>query len=68
MIKVVSVDTMRTSDSRTISKGIMDIELKDEDYPNAVEATKRCLSLPMHPYMMEEDIEYICSVILKEIK
>ncbi len=44
------------------------LNLNDSDYPNAVEATKRCLSLPMHPYMMEEDIEYICSVILKEIK
>ena len=42
--------------------------LKDEDYPNAVEATKRCLSLPMHPYMEEKEVEYICSVIIKEIK
>ena len=42
--------------------------LTDEDYPNAVEATKRCLSLPMHPYMKEEDVEYICSVFLEEIK
>ena len=44
------------------------LNLSDEDYPNAVEATKRCLSLPMHPYMSEEDVNYICSVILKEIK
>lgn len=44
------------------------LNLSDEDYPNAVEATKRCLSLPMHPYMNEEDVNYICSVILKEIK
>ena len=41
---------------------------KDEDFPNAVEATKRVLSLPMHPYMEQEDVKYICSVILKEIK
>lgn len=44
------------------------LHLTDEDYPNAVLATKRCLSLPMHPYMQEEDVEYICSVILKEVK
>lgn len=42
--------------------------LVDEDYPNAVEATNRVLSLPMHPYMTKEDVEYICSVITKEIK
>ena len=44
------------------------LNLNEEDYPNTVEATKRVLSLPMHPYMVEEDVEYICSVILKEIK
>lgn len=44
------------------------LNLNDEDYLNTVEATKRVLSLPMHPYMSEEDVEYICSVILKEIK
>ena len=44
------------------------LNLKDEDYPNAVEATKRVLSLPMHPYMTEEEVDYICSVILKELK
>ena len=44
------------------------LNLEDKEYPNTVEATKRVLSLPMHPYMSEEDVEYICSVILKEIK
>ena len=43
-------------------------ELVDDDYPNTVEATKRVLSLPMHPYMTEEDVEYISSVIIKEIR
>lgn len=43
------------------------LNLKDSDYPNAIEATKRVLSLPMHPYMKKEDVELICSVILKEI-
>ena len=43
------------------------LNFKDEDYPNAIEATKRVLSLPMHPYMKKEDVELVCSVILKEI-
>lgn len=45
-----------------------ELNLKNEDYPNAVEATKRVLSLPMHPYMTEEEVDYICSVIIKELK
>ena len=44
------------------------LQLDENDYPNTIEATKRVLSLPMHPYMEEEDVKYICSVILKEIK
>ena len=44
------------------------LQLNELDYPNTIEATKRVLSLPMHPYMEEEDVKYICSVILKEIK
>ncbi|MCR4660952.1 MAG: DegT/DnrJ/EryC1/StrS family aminotransferase [Clostridia bacterium] len=42
--------------------------LEDVDYPNSVEATKRVLSLPMHPYLKKEEIEYICSIIKKEIE
>lgn len=49
-------------------KAFKNLGLNDEDYPNAVEATKRVLSLPMHPYLTEEEVEYICSAILKEIK
>lgn len=44
------------------------LSLKNEDYPNTVEATKRVLSLPMHPYMTEEEVDYICSTIIKEIR
>lgn len=44
------------------------LDLDDKDFPNAVEATKRVLSLPMHPYMIKEDVEKICSIILEEIK
>ena len=43
------------------------LKLDDRDYPNAIEATNRVLSLPMHPYMSEEDVTYICSVIVKEL-
>lgn len=43
------------------------LNLKDDDYTNTIDATKRVLSLPMHPYMKKEDVELICSVILKEI-
>ena len=43
------------------------LKLDDRDYPNAIEATNRVLSLPMHPYMSEEDVTYICSAIVKEL-
>lgn len=39
--------------------------LKDEMYPNTVKATQTVLSLPMHPYMTEEDVDFIVSEILK---
>ena len=35
------------------------MELKDEDYPNTLAAAHRVLSLPMHPYMKEEEQDYI---------
>lgn len=37
--------------------------LSDEDYLNTIEATKRILSLPMHPYLQEADVDYISGVI-----
>lgn len=37
--------------------------LSDEDYPKTIEATKRILSLPMHPYLQEADVDYISGVI-----
>ena len=43
------------------------MNLSDELYPNTVEATKTVLSLPMHPYMEEETVEQIVSVIKKNI-
>jgi perosamine synthetase len=36
-------------------------------FPNAEEASEHVLSLPVHPHVTEEDIEYIADT-LKEIK
>lgn len=43
------------------------MNLSDEEYPNTSEATKRVLSLPMHPYMTEEDQDYIIKSVLEEL-
>ncbi len=40
--------------------------LSDEMYPNTVEATKRVLSLPIHPYLNEEMIDEISNTLLKK--
>ena len=40
-----------------------DMDLSDELYPNTIEATKRCLSLPIHPYMTEEDQQLIIETL-----
>ena len=40
------------------------MNLNDDMYPNTVEATNRCLSLPMHPYLKEEDVDYISKVLV----
>lgn len=40
------------------------MRLSDEMYPNTVEVTKRCLSLPIHSYMKEEEIEQIVSSLI----
>lgn len=40
-----------------------DMNLKDADFPNTTEATQRVLSLPMHPYLKEEDVEMVCDAI-----
>lgn len=44
-----------------------EMHLSDAEYPNTLEATKRCLSLPIHPYMKEEDQEMIISVLLEAL-
>lgn len=40
------------------------MELSDEMYPNTIEATKRCLSLPMHPYLEEDDVGMVCRTMM----
>lgn len=41
------------------------MKLSDEDYPNTLAATQRVLSLPMHPYMKEEEQNFIISSLLE---
>lgn len=40
------------------------MNLPDEWYPNTMKATQRVLSLPMHPYLVEEEIDGICEILL----
>ncbi len=40
------------------------MELPDEWYPNTMEATKRVLSLPMHPYMTEEMVDIVADALI----
>lgn len=40
--------------------------LSDAEFPNTIEATKRVLSLPMHPYLTEEIIDIVCNALLEE--
>ncbi len=42
------------------------INLPDEWYPNTMEATRRILALPMHPYMTEEMVDQVVSVMTGE--
>ena len=41
------------------------MNLKDELYPNTVEAAKRVLSLPMHPYLTEEMVDIIANKLIE---
>ena len=40
------------------------MSLPDEWYPNTMEATRRILALPMHPYMSEEMVDQVVSVMM----
>lgn len=41
------------------------MNLPDDWYPNTMEATRRVLSLPMHPYLTEEEIERVTGILLQ---
>lgn len=40
------------------------MNLADADYPNTMEATNRVLSLPMHPYLTEADVDAVTKAVL----
>jgi len=40
------------------------MRLPDEWYPNTMEATRRCLSLPMHPYLTEEMVDTVTTAMI----
>ncbi len=42
------------------------MNLSDDMYPHTVEATKRVLSLPMHPYMTEQDVDTVTAVMINK--
>lgn len=48
-------------------KPYLGIEGSDAEFPIAIHAAKTVLSLPIHPYMKEEDVSYIANVILENI-
>jgi len=43
------------------------MHLDDADYPNTMRATQRVLSLPMHPYMKEEEQGFIIKALLEAL-
>lgn len=42
------------------------MKLPDDWYPHTMEATRRVLSLPMHPYMTEEMVDLVVSAMRGE--
>ena len=43
------------------------MELSDSDYPNTLAATQRVLSLPMHPYMKDDEQRFIIRSLLEAL-
>ncbi len=39
--------------------------LRDGDYPHTVEATQRVLSLPIHPYLKEDEQDFVIETLLE---
>ena len=42
------------------------MNLSDELFSNTIEATNRVLSLPMHPYLTEADVETVVKALLEK--
>lgn len=42
------------------------MNLDDSMYSNTIEATQICLSLPMHPYLKEDEVDMICKIMLEK--
>lgn len=42
------------------------MNLSNKYYPNTIEATNRVLSLPMHPYLTEEEVDIVAKVLLEK--
>ena len=43
-------------------------QLKAEDFPNAERTWKGNVSLPLYPFMLQDDLEYVCETIHKILK
>lgn len=48
-----------------LQKALEDCGYKEGDLPVTEKVAKEVLSLPSHPYLKDEDVEYICSLIKK---
>jgi dTDP-4-amino-4,6-dideoxygalactose transaminase len=44
------------------------MNLSDEDFPNTSDAANRVLSLPIHPYLSEAEMEQICVALVSALK
>ena len=45
-----------------------DLENSDEDYPVSTNLCKTVLSLPMHPYLLDHEIQYIAKTVIDYLK
>lgn len=43
-----------------------EMQLSDDYYPNTIQACKRVLSIPMHPYLEDEEIDLITKILLEK--
>jgi len=48
-------------------KCFKDLNIDDNKYPITNDISDRCLSLPIYPYMKDEEIDLVCNIIIKVI-